>query len=81
MSVVDRIEANQRGEQAPVGFGQVFASQIAMSGELRFQAIQFREQRREGFFVGCLGSGEAGAVDAVVHRRVDARVEGVDFLA
>ena len=48
-----------------------------MARKVRVDMIEFSEQFAVGLFVGLLGGGEAGAVYAVVDRRVDARVPAV----
>ncbi|MNI60263.1 hypothetical protein D3C73_1154610 [compost metagenome] len=81
MAVVHRVEADQRGEQADVGFGQVFAGQVAIGTQQFFQVIEFREQTIERFFVSLLRSGEACAVHTVVHRRINPLVQRIDLAA
>ncbi len=49
-----------------------------MSAEHVFEVIPLAEHLVEGRFVGLLCRREAGAVDAVVDRRVNAFVQGVD---
>ena len=75
MPVIDGIEADLRGEQADVGLGQVFTGQIACVSQQCLQFVEHDEQFIEGFFVSVLGGSKARAVDAVVHRRVDALIE------
>ena len=79
VTVVDRVEADQGGEQAPVCLGQVLAGQVALPAQALFKPVQLAEQVVVGFFVGVLGGREAGPVHAVVHPWVDARVERVDL--
>src|SRR3546814_5501759 len=76
VAVVDRIEAHQRGEQAPVGFGHPVAQQVALAREALLQVVERREERVVGFLVGLLRGGEAGFVDAVVDAPVDRLVDG-----
>ena len=78
--VVDRIEAHQGDEDANVGLGQPLAEQERSAApEMRLERVQHRENVAAGFRVGLLIRGEAGAVDAVVQRRVDLLVQGVDL--
>ena len=79
MAEVDRIEADEGGEQAPVGLGQPLADEEALVREPRLEDVERFEQRPERLLVGLLGGREAGAIDAVVDGRVDARVQRVDL--
>jgi hypothetical protein len=63
---IDRIEADQGGEQPPVGLGEPVAEQIALADRRCLQPVERLEQRQHRFLVGLLGGGEAGLVDAVV---------------
>ena len=76
--VVDRVEAHQGGEGAPVGLGDARAGQVALPGQTRLQFVEGGEEGVEGFLVGSLAGGEAGLVDAVVDGVVDGLVDGVD---
>ena len=76
---IDRVEADQRREQAPVRLGQPLAAEEALVGEPRLEPIERLEQSAERLLIGGLGGGEAGAVDPVVDGRVDTRVERVDL--
>ena len=74
------VEADERDEEADVGFGEGGAGQEgAAVGKAGFQLAQHGEDALIGFLIGDLRGGEAGAVDAVVERGVDALVESVDF--
>ena len=75
---VDRIEADERREQAHVGLGDPFAGQVALAGELVVELVQGPEQRARRLLVGLLATREAGLVDAVVDVLVDQRVDRVD---
>src|SRR4051812_16230552 len=77
--VVDGVEAQQRGEQAPVGLGDGVARQVAPGGQVLLQARERGEHAAVGRLVGLLGAGEAGAVDAVLQLGVDPAVELVDL--
>ena len=81
MPKVDRIEADQRREEPPIGLGDPVAGQITLARQPRLDEVQGREQGVEGGFVGLLAAGKAALVDAVVERVVNARVDGVDFAA
>ena len=41
---IDRVKAQQRGEQPPVGFGQLRAEQVALPRQARLQPVQTVEQ-------------------------------------
>lgn len=43
VTVIHRVEANQRGEQADVRFRQVFAGQVALTAQAPFQPAEFGE--------------------------------------
>ena len=81
MAVVDRVEADQRGEQADVGDGDGVADEVAAGGQALLEAVQRRPQLVVGLLVGLLVGGEPAAVHTVVHRGVDPRVEFVDLVA
>ncbi len=65
---VDGVEADDGGVQAHVRLGDVFAVIVrrGVPGEVFLGAVEGGEERRDGLFVGFLGGGEAGLVDAVV---------------
>ncbi|MNL65892.1 hypothetical protein D3C87_1902880 [compost metagenome] len=81
MPVVHRIEANQRGEQADVRFGQVLASQVAVGAQQQLQVVQFGKHLIEGLFISLLRGGKPGAVHAIVHRRINPLVQRIDLSA
>jgi len=81
VAVVHRVEADERGEQSPVGLGQVLTGEIAQLVEATLQPVQRTEYLREGLLIGFLAGGKAGPVDTVVDRRVDTRVERIDLAA
>ncbi len=81
MAEVHRIEAHGRGEQAPVGFRQVFPGQITLFAQPPFDPIQLAKQLVECLFIRLLCGGEARAVYAIVDGRVDPRVERIDLAA
>ncbi len=76
---VHRVKAQQRGEQAPVGFGEPFAAQISPARQALFQPVQRLEQWHDRLFVGRLRGRESGLVHAVVDVLVNPFVELVDF--
>ena len=79
--VVDGIEADQRGEEAPVGLGDPVAVQVAELSETCLEAIERAEERSHRLVVGLLRAREAALVDAVVDVRVDLALELVDLVA
>ncbi len=78
---IDGVEADERGEEPPVGLRQAVAHQEALLVELAVELVERVEERAERLFVGLLRLGEAGAIDAVVDGRVDDIVDGVDVAA
>ncbi|SHW42709.1 Uncharacterised protein [Mycobacteroides abscessus subsp. abscessus] len=81
VSVVDGIEANQRGEQPHICLGDGVTYQITLSGKPFRQPIQRGEQSIVGGVISGLITGETAAVHPVVDFGVDAAVYLVDFWA
>jgi hypothetical protein len=81
MADVDRIEADERREQADIGFGDPLADQIALARQPRLEFIGGLEQRAHRLLIGVLQGREAGAIDAVVDRLEDLLVERIDLAA
>ena len=54
MPEIDRVEADECGEQAPVGFCQSLADEEALVSEARLEPVQRLEQLPEGLFIGLL---------------------------
>ena len=81
VAVIDRVEANQRGEQPPVCLRDVFADEVALAREPPLDLVERAEYRAERLLVGFLRGGEAGPIDAVVHVLVNERVDAVDLFA
>ena len=79
VAVIDRVEANERGEQPPVGLGHARAGDVALPREPPLDIVERREHVAERLLVGGLRGGEAGAIDAVVDVRIDQLVDGVDL--
>ncbi len=79
MAEIDWIEADERGEQAPVRLRQPLADQEALAREPRLEPVERLEQLPERFFVGLLRGGETGAIDAIVDRSINAVVDLVDL--
>src|SRR5215218_664501 len=75
VAVVDGVEAHQRREQPPVGERLRVAHQVALAPEALVEHVERVEEREHGLLVGLLRGREAGPVDAVVERLVDALVE------
>ena len=78
VAVIDGVEADERREQTPIGFGDASANEITLTGERLLQAIERGEQVAERLFVGFLAGRKAGAVNAIVHVLVDERVYLID---
>ena len=78
---VHRVEADERGEQPPVGFGQRVAAGVAGFRQAFFQPVESSEQWYYRIFIGLLGRRETGLVHAIVDVVVDAAVDLVDFRA
>ena len=72
IAVIGRVEPHQRHVEAPIGFRDPFATQIALLSKQLLQIIQRVEELPERFFVGLLRLREAAAINAVIDRRVDA---------
>src|SRR5215210_2519001 len=81
VAVIDGVEANERGKEAPVGLRYAVATQEAPGGENLFPVVQSIEELRNGLFVCLLRGGETGAVHAVVHGLVDDVYGRVDLIA
>lgn len=60
--VVDRIEANERYEKAPIGFERFRSEKIALGCETFFHEIEGFEDAIGGSLVGGLRGGEAGTM-------------------
>ncbi len=56
---IDRVEADQRREEADVCFGQTVADQVALRRKAFLEPVERLEQRPHGFFIGILRGGEA----------------------
>ncbi len=80
MLYVHGIEADDGGVEAHVCFGDVLAVVVGSGvlGEVCFGAVEGGEEGGDGLFVGVLGGGEAGLVDAVVDVVVCPLVCGFD---
>src|ERR1700722_391174 len=76
---INRVEADQGGEQAPVGFCQSLADKEALTPEPRLEPVQRLEQLPEGLFISLLRSRKTGAIDPIVDRSIDALVDFVDL--
>ncbi len=81
MTDIDKVETQQRRQQPDVGLGEAIAAQVAAVGQPLLKKIERLEQRADRLLISLLSRREARAVDAVVQRRVDARIERVDFAA
>src|ERR1700728_457892 len=75
---VDRVEADKRRKEAPVGSGELLAEKVAPGREQSLEPVERVEQRPDRVLVGVLAACEAAAVDPVVDRVVDALVDLVD---
>ena len=76
---IGNVETHQRGEQPPVGLGDLIADQIALASEPGLDLIERGKQRVVGFVVGGLRAGKAAAIDAVVDGGIDLRVDPIDL--
>ena len=56
---IDRVEADERREEPPVGFGDPVAGQVARGAEPLVQRIQCLKQRTDGALIGLLRRREA----------------------
>jgi hypothetical protein len=80
-AVIGGVEANERHESADVGLGEIFASDVAVLRQMRFELVERREDAERRFLIGRLLLGEAGPIDAIVERVVDQRIPPVDRTA
>src|SRR5260370_1664751 len=81
VAVIDRVEANERGEQPPVRLRDVLADEVALAREPPLELVERTEHRAERLFVGFLRDGETCPIDAVVDVLVNERVDAVDLFA
>ena len=56
VAVIDRIEADERGEQAPVGLGDAVAEQVALFASRASSQSSVSNKRPDRFLVGRLGA-------------------------
>ena len=77
MADVDRIEACQRREEAPIDFGDRRPHQVAARGQALVEFIEHREELGHGLVIGVLRGRKARPVDAVVDGVVDAFLEDI----
>ena len=81
VDVVDRVEAHERREQAPVGLDGRIAEQESALPEPRVHVVERHEHRAHDPLVVRLVAGEARRVYGVVDLLVQPRVERVDRVA
>ena len=70
---IDRVEADERVEQAEVEPGEGVAAEEPSLAEASVDLVERGEEVGDGLVVGRLRLGEATAVDAVIDIRVDDR--------
>src|SRR5918995_1304202 len=80
VSVVNGVEAHERGKHAPVGLRYAVATQVAPLRENILPTVQRVEDVGYGLVVSLLAGGESGAVDAVVDGLVDGVYGRVDLI-
>src|SRR6185437_6603506 len=76
---INGIEADQRGEQAPVRLREPVAQEKALALKARLEPVEGLEQGPERLLVSRLGHRESGAINPVVDGSVDAGVDLVDL--
>src|SRR5208282_592187 len=76
---ISDVEAHQRWEQTPIGFGDLAADEITLPSEPRFKFVEGGEQGIVGRLIGLLRAGKPAAIDAVVNSAVDEIVDAIDF--
>ncbi len=81
MADIDRIKAQERREQTPVGFCQAWTRQISLCWKRIFQFVECIEQLAECFFIGILCGGKARTIDAIVDVRIDEVVQRINLAA
>src|SRR5215469_1092972 len=79
ITVVGRVEPHQCHVEAPIGFRDPFAAQIALPSQQLLQIVQRVEELPKRFFVSLLRLREATAINAVIDRRVDAIIGLIDL--
>lgn len=83
MLLVDGVEADEGGVEFEVDFGDVLAEDVHVVwvvGKMGFEAVEGGEDDAAVFFIGGLGGGEAGFVDAVVEVGHHPGVDLVDLM-
>ena len=76
---IDRIEPDQRREQANIRFGQRLADKVASLCESRLKPPERIEHAGDGLLVSRLAGGEPGLVNTVIERVTAARVDRDDL--
>ena len=79
MTVVDRVEPDERREQPYVGFRDGVAHEVALAGQPRLEGIQPVEETVVCLVIGTLRAGEPGTVHAVVDVAEDDVIDLVDL--
>jgi len=71
VDVINKIKAHQGAKEAPVGFDDSVAEEIALCREAQFQLIERFEKAARGALIGGLAGGEAGAINTIVYSLID----------
>src|SRR5580692_11406157 len=79
VTVVDRIETDERYEESPIGFDWTLSKEIAAIRQALLHGVDRRKDFVGGAFVGLLRRCKTRAVDAVVEGYVEEIVELVDL--
>ena len=79
--VVDHVEPNKRGPQAPVGFGNCVAHQITGLRQAVFNPIQTIKEGANRAVIGGLARRKARFIDAVVDGVVNSGIHFFDFIS
>src|SRR5580704_18211311 len=78
MTIVNRVEANQRDEKPPVRFERRIPEQIAAGGQSRIQLIERLKERIDSLFVRRLGGRKPCSIDSIVDRLVNQLIEPIN---
>src|SRR5690606_8296664 len=79
VAVIDLVEANERGEQADVGFGEPGADKITALRKKLLDPVECVEHARGRLLISGLARSKTRLVDAVVAPVINARVHRIDL--
>src|SRR5690606_8076578 len=79
VAVIDLVEADERGEQADVGFSELVSGKITALRKKLLDPVERVEHARDRLLIGRLARSKPRLVDAVVAPVVNARVHRIDL--